>query len=287
MTQSAPAVSKNRDQDGDVRSNCGDAMTRHGPNPFTLWPRVQRTGSRTSRTGTRRNVAFVGAIGAAVLSVALASCGGGPSVNGRQSGSIVSELDRAVHEEVIGNDARAVVDFLAVVKADPRNHIAWYNLGVIADRNGQASQAVTDYRSALVGDAHYVPALYNLAELEAPAHAPEASALPGGRPTPAQDGGGLPEPGARSGVPGAAGSRQARSLRRSSSTPRSYRECLPEPGRMRPAGAHTTVGLAMIVKNEARTLPAWPSLDGQLDHWTIVDTGSTDGTPTRPRSSTG
>jgi glycosyltransferase involved in cell wall biosynthesis len=48
---------------------------------------------------------------------------------------------------------------------------------------------------------------------------------------------------------------------------------------MRPAGAHTTVGLAMIVKNEARTLPRLAaSLDGQLDHWTIVDTGSTDDT---------
>jgi hypothetical protein len=36
----------------------------------------------------------------------------------------------------------------------------------------------------------------------------------------------------------------------------------------------------MIVKNEARTLPRLAaSLDRQLDHWTIVDTGSTDGTP--------
>ena len=33
----------------------------------------------------------------------------------------------------------------------------------------------------------------------------------------------------------------------------------------------------MIVKNEARTLPRLAaSLDGQLDNWTIVDTGSTD-----------
>ncbi len=48
---------------------------------------------------------------------------------------------------------------------------------------------------------------------------------------------------------------------------------------MRPAGAQVTVGLAMIVKNEAVTLPRLAaSLDGQLDHWTIVDTGSTDAT---------
>ena len=48
---------------------------------------------------------------------------------------------------------------------------------------------------------------------------------------------------------------------------------------MKPAGAKVTVGLAMIVKNEAVTLPRLAaSLDGQLDHWTIVDTGSTDAT---------
>ena len=40
-----------------------------------------------------------------------------------------------------------------------------------------------------------------------------------------------------------------------------------------------TVGLAMIVKDEAQTLPRLAaSLAGQIDHWTIVDTGSSDGT---------
>ena len=88
-----------------------------------------------------------------------------------------AELDKAVHEELMGKKAQAVVDFLAVVKADPHNQVAWYNLGVIADRNGQANQAISDYRTALLGDAHYVPALYNLAGLEAPAHAAAAVQL--------------------------------------------------------------------------------------------------------------
>jgi len=48
---------------------------------------------------------------------------------------------------------------------------------------------------------------------------------------------------------------------------------------MRPAQFDVTVGLAMIVKNESLTLPRLAAtLDGQLDHWTIVDTGSTDDT---------
>jgi glycosyltransferase involved in cell wall biosynthesis len=40
-----------------------------------------------------------------------------------------------------------------------------------------------------------------------------------------------------------------------------------------------TLGLVMIVKNEERTLPRLAqSLQGQLDRWTIVDTGSSDST---------
>lgn len=110
-------------------------------------------------------------IGAAVLSLALTSCGGGPSGNSAAppSGSVAADLEAGVHDEVSGRDAGAVVEFLAVVKADPHNDVAWYNLGVIADHDGQTTQAMTDYRAALVGDAHYVPALYNLAVLEDPA----------------------------------------------------------------------------------------------------------------------
>jgi hypothetical protein len=41
----------------------------------------------------------------------------------------------------------------------------------------------------------------------------------------------------------------------------------------------TTVGLAMIVRDEEFTLPRLaPTLMGSIDHWTIVDTGSTDNT---------
>jgi tetratricopeptide (TPR) repeat protein len=114
-----------------------------------------------------------------VLSLALASCGGGsPSTSAHQTpSSVLPALEKAVHEEVSGDEAQAVVDFLAVVKVDPHNQIAWYNLGLIADRNGQATQAVSNYRTALVGDPHYVPALYNLAVLEAPAHPAQAVKL--------------------------------------------------------------------------------------------------------------
>ncbi len=41
-----------------------------------------------------------------------------------------------------------------------------------------------------------------------------------------------------------------------------------------------TIGLAMIVRNEARIIErCLESVRGFIDHWTIVDTGSRDGTP--------
>jgi hypothetical protein len=45
------------------------------------------------------------------------------------------------------------------------------------------------------------------------------------------------------------------------------------------APPRATVGLAMIVRNESATLPRLAAtLAGQIDHWTLVDTGSTDDT---------
>ncbi|NCZ71641.1 MAG: glycosyltransferase, partial [Actinobacteria bacterium] len=43
---------------------------------------------------------------------------------------------------------------------------------------------------------------------------------------------------------------------------------------------HPTIGLAMIVRNEGRIIErCLESVRGFIDHWTIVDTGSRDGTP--------
>jgi tetratricopeptide (TPR) repeat protein len=77
-------------------------------------------------------------------------------------------FDSAVAAERVGDRALAVADFLAVVKADPRDKFAWYDLGDIADQSGQPTQAVADYRRVLAIDGGYVPALYNLAVIETP-----------------------------------------------------------------------------------------------------------------------
>ena len=75
-------------------------------------------------------------------------------------------FNSAVAAERSGNRALAVAEFLAVVKADPRNTFAWYDLGDIAGQAGQPTQAAADYRRALGIDPDYVPALFNLAVIE-------------------------------------------------------------------------------------------------------------------------
>jgi Tfp pilus assembly protein PilF len=117
--------------------------------------------------GCRRRVAGVAA--AVGLAAALAGCGGSPPISPRTSSrseSTTAALTKAVKAMQQGNNALAVVDFLAVVRTDRSNYIAWYDLGVIATENGQATQAANDYLSSLSGNPKYVPALYNLAILE-------------------------------------------------------------------------------------------------------------------------
>lgn len=91
--------------------------------------------------------------------------------------SVLPILNRALREQDQGQYARAVVDFLAVVKADPTSQIAWYDLGVIAGRHRETAGARRDYQAALHGDADYVPALFNLAQLDAPGDPRTAATL--------------------------------------------------------------------------------------------------------------
>ncbi len=126
----------------------------------------------------RRTVAGILAI--AALGLIVSACGGGPaapSASQSTTTDVGSRLTRAVNEMKSGNDARAVADLLAVVKADRKNYVAWYDLGIIAEHNHQAAQAANDYLSSLAGNNKYVPALYNLAILETAKQPHEAETL--------------------------------------------------------------------------------------------------------------
>jgi tetratricopeptide (TPR) repeat protein len=81
-----------------------------------------------------------------------------------------------------GKIASAKADFNAVIRTDEsdkylNNNIAYYDLGVIAQTQGNKSQAETDYKSAIVLDPNYPAAEYNLAIEETAAHPQDAIAL--------------------------------------------------------------------------------------------------------------
>jgi Tfp pilus assembly protein PilF len=115
------------------------------------------------------------AVALLAFSFAISSCSGGSPTSSTShttttGGTANPILTRAVSELNHGDVALAVANFLEVVKTQPSNHIAWYDLGVIAAKAGQNTQAVNDYLSSLSGDKTYVPALYNLAILETGSH---------------------------------------------------------------------------------------------------------------------
>src|ERR1700728_1565571 len=93
-------------------------FTRRGANQLPSRDVCTREAAAPSPAGKRRRGIVTRSVGVAVLALALTSCGGG-SGSPSASGTVSTELAKAVHEELSGHKAQAVVDFLAVVKADP------------------------------------------------------------------------------------------------------------------------------------------------------------------------
>ena len=113
---------------------------------------VQPRGWRLGGSLTASPVASL--VAAALATAVLAACG---------SGSVTTLLSRGLAAQKAGDLATASADYLHVVSRQPRNKLAWYNLGVIASHNGDTAGATHDYNEVIAADPNYVPALYNLA----------------------------------------------------------------------------------------------------------------------------
>lgn len=93
--------------------------------------------------------------------LALGACGGSSTTSTKKKDQL---LNAGLQAEVQGDYATAKKNFEELLKADPKNKFAHYNLGYIAqtqDRNG--TKAAKHYEAALKTDPEYGPALYNLA----------------------------------------------------------------------------------------------------------------------------
>ncbi len=109
-----------------------------------------------------------------VAALALTGCGSGGSdrASSSQSSSAKSAANPAaalINTGIAQANAKqyqqAETTFRDVLVLAPTNKFAWYNLGLIAQVQNQASTALTDYSKALSIDGKYTPAMYNKAIL--------------------------------------------------------------------------------------------------------------------------
>lgn len=109
---------------------------------------------------TRRSIVAATSIVLAA-GLALGACGGSSDLTTKKKDQL---LNAGLQAEVQGDYKTAKKNFEDLLKADPTNKFAHYNLGYIAqtqDRNG--TEATKHYEAALKTDPEYAPALYNLA----------------------------------------------------------------------------------------------------------------------------
>ena len=67
--------------------------------------------------------------------------------------------------------------YVQIIKLDPLNQYAYYDVGVVYQSAGQTSDAASAYEKALAINPGYVPALFNLAGIDSSDAAPTAVAL--------------------------------------------------------------------------------------------------------------
>lgn len=96
----------------------------------------------------------------------LSGCGGGEAPSPAPSVADPAVLlDQALEANASGDTAAAQRTFEALLRQEPTNKLAAYNLGVLAQQAGDDTAAGDYYEKTLDIDPAYEPALYNLAIL--------------------------------------------------------------------------------------------------------------------------
>jgi Tfp pilus assembly protein PilF len=116
------------------------------------------------------------------LLLAVVGCSGGaaasqaddPAANAKAA---ATALDAGLKAHAAGDTKAATADYNTVLKYEPKNKFALYNLALIDSANGNYGLAEEKYRLALASDPAYEPALFNLAILRSTKNPKEAIAL--------------------------------------------------------------------------------------------------------------
>jgi tetratricopeptide (TPR) repeat protein len=95
------------------------------------------------------------------FTLVLAACTGKPDPPERQEADELLQEGLEAHAE--GDLETAEELYLEVIRLDPQNQFAYYNLGVIEHGRGELGEAAARYRTAISIDPDFVSALFNLA----------------------------------------------------------------------------------------------------------------------------
>jgi tetratricopeptide (TPR) repeat protein len=110
---------------------------------------------------TRRNVGPRVLVACLALTLAMSACGGGA---GKSNADLAKEsLDRGLQAHAAGKFDEATVAYFETLAKDPKNVLAFYNLGELSQRQNRLVAADGYYRLALEQDPKMGSALFNLA----------------------------------------------------------------------------------------------------------------------------
>ena len=129
----------------------------------TVAIRHQVTSERRRRVLPSRSAPAIGA--AMAFALGLAACGG-PSA--AQTAS--QELNAGIAAQKAHDYGTATTDYEKVLKAEPKNKYALYDLGDVEQFEGQDAAAATHYLKALAVDPNFELAIFNLGVLSQATH---------------------------------------------------------------------------------------------------------------------
>ena len=136
---------------------------------------VKRVSTRTATAPRRRPVPSAVVVWLAVACLGLAGCGSGgsdaasSSHSATSAGSTANSAAALINQGIAEANAKqyqqAKTTFRDVLVLSPKNKFAWYNLGLLAQVQNKAADALVDYSRAISIDPKYTPAMYNKAIL--------------------------------------------------------------------------------------------------------------------------
>lgn len=118
----------------------------------------------------------MGAIISLFIAVGVTACGGGHKNTGNPDShaSYSTLVGASVALLGKGNPSAAEQLLQHAITKNPHSPVAYYDLGVAYQRQGNTRQAARNYLHAIAVDRNYVPALFNQAEIFAKRNAPLA-----------------------------------------------------------------------------------------------------------------